>query len=612
MNMEPKKIAFVAMPFGTKETGFHAGTGAPSKVDFDALWNLAYYPALARAGYLPVRADTQEGSLIIRDMLAQLMLADLVVADISIPNANVYYETGLRHAGSAKACLLLGADWADPVFDLAQIRRRTYSLGPAAPEAADYERIEEQIFSAVRTLDTFENPLRELIDSELLDQGQSSQLKEARDAAIRFQTDVRACRLKTSAQEAKQAAQQMVEEYQAHFLPPYATRQLFELIRDVLGWQALIDFHAKLADGSRKLPFFREQIALARCKTGDTAQAISAVETLIAQHGASGERSRLLGWFYRHRYLELDAGREKQLALKAAIKHYEQGFKLDLNDYGCARNLLVLYPLRNEDGDTDAAADMAAHILHVCDHKELLNSDDKWVPAARLLVTFHAQDIDQARSLADDVALAGLANWELALCIEFLELLVEQVSQESQEAFHSIIDGFKYDISIDQKHLTAGLSALLLETGLDYRKFQTVKARKAGAGERIVSTVESGRETVNTAGAGDYVIENQTGAREQYIVSAEKFRQRYAEDRELDDGWTLCRPMGQVKGIEVDRSILNMFQQEGSFYITAPWGEAQKVDEGDMLVTTLPLTGKPEIYRIARKEFAETYSHPSA
>lgn len=607
MNMEPKKIAFVAMPFGTKETGFHSDTSAPSEMDFDALWNLAYYPALTRAGYLPVRADTQEGSLIIQDMVAQLMLADLVVADISIPNADVYYQTGLRHGGSKQACLLFSADWASPVFDLAQIRRRTYTLGPEPLQSKDYEQIEEEIFQTVSTLDASRNPVRELIDGDSLAGGQSSRLKEARDAAIKFQTDVRACRLKTNAWEAKRAVLQMLEEYKAQLLPPYATRELFELIRDVLGWQALIDFYAKLPDESRKLPFFREQIALAKLKTGDTAEAISEMKTLIAQHGETAERSGLLGWFYKHRYFELDSGQDKTLALKAAIQHYEKGFKLDLNAYGCARNLLVLYPLRNQEGDADAAANMAAHILHVCDHKELLNTHDKWVPAARLLAAFHAQNIDQAKSLADGVALAGLANWELALCIEFLELLVEQIPRESQDAFHSLIDGFKYDISIDQAHLLKSLSVLLLETGRDYRKFRTVKARPVTEGEKIVSTVESGRETVNTAGAGDYVVENQTGAKEQYIVSREKFKQRYSKDRKLDDEWSLYKPLGQVKGIEVDRSILNIFQQEGSFYITASWGEAQKVDEGDMLVTALPLTEKPEIYRIARKEFSETY-----
>jgi len=147
----------------------------------------------------------------------------------------------------------------------------------------------------------------------------------------------------------------------------------------------------------------------------------------------------------------------------------------------------------------------------------------------------------------------------------------------------------------------------LLETGRDYKKFQTVKARPAKKGEKIVSLVESGRETVNTAGAGDYVVENQTGAREQYIVPGAKFRQRYSEDQKLDDEWSIYTPLGQVKGIEVDRSILNTFRQQGSFYIKAPWAEAQKVDEGDMLVTTLPLADSIEIYRIAKTEFLETY-----
>ena len=605
--MAPKKIAFVAMPFGTKDTGTNVKTGAPSEVDFDALWNLAYYPALERAGYLPVRADAQEGSLIIQDMVAQLMLADLVVADISIPNANVYYETGLRHGGSTQGCLLLSADWASPVFDLAQIRRRTYTLGAEPLKSSDYDQIQEQIFQAVSSLGASSNLVRELIDSDALTQGQSSHLKEARDAAIKFQTDVRACKLQTNAQEAKKAALQMLEEYDTDVLPLYSTRELFELIRDVLGWQALIDFYEKLKDESKELPFFREQIALAKCKTGDTARAISEIETLIEQQGQTGERLRLLGWFYKHRYFESDSRREKQLALKAAIKHYEKGFKLDLNDYGCARNLLVLYPLRNQEGDADAASEMASHILHVCDHKELLNTRDKWVTAARLLVAFHTGDIGQAESQADNVALEGLANWELALCIEFLELLVEQIPGESQDVFHSLIDGFKYDISINQEHLVKSLSALLLETGRDYKKFQTVKARVAKEGEKIVSNVESGRETVNTARAGDYVVENQTGAKEQYIVSGAKLKQRYSEDRKLDGDWILYNPLGQVKGIEVDRSVLNIFQQEDSFYITASWGEAQKVDEGDMLVTTLPLTEEFEIYRIARREFSETY-----
>jgi hypothetical protein len=184
---------------------------------------------------------------------------------------------------------------------------------------------------------------------------------------------------------------------------------------------------------------------------------------------------------------------------------------------------------------------------------------------------------------------------------------VAQIPQTIQQEFHHLIDGFKSDISIEQKELVQALKAVLLDTGRDFKKFQIVKARVAKGGEEVVSVVESGRETVNIADNGDYVVENQTGAKELYIVSGAKFEQRYDKERKLDDGWFVYKPLGRVKGIEVDRTVLNLFQQQGSFYISAPWGEAQYVEEGDMFVTTLPLQDPIEIYRIARKEFSETY-----
>jgi hypothetical protein len=541
-------------------------------------------------------------------MVAQLILADLVVADISIPNANVYYETGLRHGGSTQACLLFSADWASPVFDLAQIRRSTYTLNADRPTQQDYRQIHQQILQGLRTFEASGNPVRELIDQDLLVQGESAHLNEARDEVIKFQTDVRACSVKTNAQEAKQAALGILHRFDTETLPDYSVRELFDLVRDILGWQSLRDFFMMLNSRQQQSPYFREQIALAKSKTGDNDQSIAEIETLIDEYGNSGERCRLLGGFYKQRYFDMQHARKKRLALQMAIKHYETGLKLDLNDYGCARNLLALYPLMDQQVYANAASEMAAHILQVCDHKELMSSGDKWVDAARLLVAFHNQDLSRARVFADTVALQGLANWEIALCIEFLELLVEQISAPTRADFHRLIDDFKSDIGIEQGDLVSNLKALLLETGVAYKKFQAVKARAAKAGEEIVSVVESGRETVNVANQGDYVVENQTGAKERYIVSGVKFDQRYAEERRLDDGWSLYQPLGRIKAIEVDRSVLNLFHQQGSFFIIAPWGEAQYVEEGDMFVTTLPLQEAIEIYRIARKEFFETYA----
>src|SRR5919198_3030536 len=119
----PKPIAFMVMPFGRKPTG-RTEKKVPAEIDFDALWDRVYQPVLEDGlGYRAVRADRDVGALIITQMIQRLAIADLVVADITLPNANVYYEVGIRHAAMQRGCVLVSADWARPVFDLAQMRQ---------------------------------------------------------------------------------------------------------------------------------------------------------------------------------------------------------------------------------------------------------------------------------------------------------------------------------------------------------------------------------------------------------------------------------------------------------------------------------------------------------
>ena len=88
----------------------------------------ALRPAIDRAGYEPIRANEDIGALIINEMIERLAISDLVIADLSIPNGNVYYEVGIRHAAQRQGCLLTAADWAKPLFDTAQMRYIRYPL----------------------------------------------------------------------------------------------------------------------------------------------------------------------------------------------------------------------------------------------------------------------------------------------------------------------------------------------------------------------------------------------------------------------------------------------------------------------------------------------------
>jgi tetratricopeptide (TPR) repeat protein len=91
--------AFVVRPFGTK-----------GGINFDDVHGELIAPALAG---LDIQGGTTEPFLeagnIRADMFQQLLVADLVIADISIHNANVFYELGIRHALEPGRTFLLRA-----------------------------------------------------------------------------------------------------------------------------------------------------------------------------------------------------------------------------------------------------------------------------------------------------------------------------------------------------------------------------------------------------------------------------------------------------------------------------------------------------------------------
>jgi hypothetical protein len=91
--------AFVVRPFGVKDG-----------INFDEVQKDLIAPALAACD---IQGGTTEPFLqagnIRADMFQQLLVADVVVADISVHNANVFYELGIRHALQPKKTLLLRA-----------------------------------------------------------------------------------------------------------------------------------------------------------------------------------------------------------------------------------------------------------------------------------------------------------------------------------------------------------------------------------------------------------------------------------------------------------------------------------------------------------------------
>lgn len=124
---------FVAMPFGNKEvrSARPADAGGPAQpavlVDFDEVHERLIEPALKEANCEPFRADQEPAAGDIRtDMYFELVTADFVLADISILNANVFYELGIRHGVAPRGVLTLHGGWSQRPFDVAPDRNIPY------------------------------------------------------------------------------------------------------------------------------------------------------------------------------------------------------------------------------------------------------------------------------------------------------------------------------------------------------------------------------------------------------------------------------------------------------------------------------------------------------
>lgn len=160
-------------------------------------------------------------------------------------------------------------------------------------------------------------------------------------------------------------------------------------------------------------------------------------------------------------------------------------------------------------------------------------------------------------------------------------------------------------MAVSQTKLQALLLDSLKKSEHYYQKFRTIQARIAKEAEEIITVLDDIKETSNTANAGDYIVKNLTHSEETYIVPREKFPKLYTFSKTLDDTWSEYQPKGRVQALAVTPELLSRLKQTSPFSIVAPWGEKQRVEINDYLVTPLP--NQNEIYRVSHSAFKDTY-----
>lgn len=145
--------AFVIRGFGIKKDS------AGQAVDFERVQNALITPALQSCGLAGgTTAEVVDPGNIRADMFALILEADVVVCDITIHNANVFYELGIRHALRKKHTVLLKGDpSADTTpFDSSTDRYLKY---PVTNPAAALDALVETLRAGLRTARDTDSPI---------------------------------------------------------------------------------------------------------------------------------------------------------------------------------------------------------------------------------------------------------------------------------------------------------------------------------------------------------------------------------------------------------------------------------------------------------------------
>lgn len=123
---------FIVRPFGTKQVIKRNADGSVKEVvayDFEKVHAELIQPALTSLGLDGgTTARIFAPGEIREDMFSELLLADIVIADISIHNANVFYELGIRNALRDRLTVLIKCPgFDDSPFDIIGYRYVSYN-----------------------------------------------------------------------------------------------------------------------------------------------------------------------------------------------------------------------------------------------------------------------------------------------------------------------------------------------------------------------------------------------------------------------------------------------------------------------------------------------------
>lgn len=434
-----KPLLFVIMPFGKKTDS----TGT-CEIDFDYVYEAAIKPAAVAADLEVIRADEERsGGIIHIPMFERLLLAEIVIADLTLLNANVFYELGVRHCARPRTTILIYAKENQLPFDVHVIRAIPYTLDKGIlsdeSEAQLKGKITTRLEDAKRNLEATDSPLFQLISAFPGIELPHEVTESFRDRA-RYIDSIRDKLKDTRHMQDKAKAIEIMGKIEESFGDFSLTHSevLVDLLlsyRDVEAYSEMISLVDRLPKPISEAVTIREQYSYAlnrRNNPGDRQKAIRTLLKIIEEFGNSPETCGLLGRVYKDSWLEAVTEGQQTTAsacLEEAICWYRKGFEADPRDYYPGINVVTLLLRKGTEEALREMADVRPVVAFAVSRRGGINSLDYWDVATVLELSATGQDWQMATRAAEKAIIRADAPWNLTTTVNNLRIIRDGYSE---------------------------------------------------------------------------------------------------------------------------------------------------------------------------------------
>ena len=414
--MPARHFCFVLLPFGTKR--MRDGR----VVDFDRLYQDVVAPAAADAGLETLRA---ESDLNPDTRSEQLVLCDCAIVDLTVADATLFYDVGLRCAVREAGTVVMAAGNGSQLpFDLSRLNALSYQLdSDGAP--ADARALRAVLARRLANVHTrvAQSSVLELVNG--FKDIQRLKTDVFRDRVSYSETKKREL---ASAREKGADAVKAVEADLGDIASVESAIVIDLLLsyRAVKAWDRMIALVSRMSPPLAATVMVREQLGFALNRSGRSQEAEDVLRALIDERGPSSETCALLGRVYKDRWeANTKAGRhdEARHVLDKAIGAYLEGFEADSRDAYPGINAVTLMELRDPpDGRRDRLIPV---VRYAVERRIASGQPDYWDFATLLeLAVLGRHEQDAAAALEKSLARVR-ESWEPETTARNLSLIRE-------------------------------------------------------------------------------------------------------------------------------------------------------------------------------------------